>query len=111
MATDPIRARIFGLHELAGRCVNALLQLHYFRSCADGHKHGQTVLANLRDAVAESPSLPLNPDLFCREHSVKVCGMRATSAHAAAFALAKQTWDALRQTTLVAESASKHQDE
>jgi hypothetical protein len=110
MTTNPIRARIFGLHKLAGRCVTALLQLHYFCCCADGHKHGQAALARLRAAVAKSPPLPLNPDPFCREHSVKVCGMRAASAHAAAFALAKQTWDALQQTTLVAETASEHQD-
>jgi hypothetical protein len=99
------------LHRLAGRCLNALLSLHHLRLCGDGDRHGHAALIELRDAVAALPPLPLAEDPFCRDEVITVAGVDATSAHAALWALAEQTWQGTFPVSLGPKTATQHAEE
>jgi hypothetical protein len=87
------------LHDLAIECVNAVLAVAY-QPYRGGFPTAKAALARLRDAVRKIPPLPLANDPFLRQEVVNIEGLRATSAHAAAFALAKRTWDAAQTIVL-----------
>jgi hypothetical protein len=98
-------------HRLAVRCVNAVLRLHHLRHYADGDRHGRAALLELRDAVTEVASLCPAGDPFCRDEVIETAGETATSAHAAALALAQRTWDAVQLTFLQEQARTHHRDE
>jgi hypothetical protein len=88
-----------------------MLRLHHLRHCSDGDRHGHAALIELRDAANELPPLPLTDDPFCRTELVEVAGVIATSAHAAALALAQRTWEDVQMVSLAPGTATQHEDE
>jgi hypothetical protein len=97
------------LHGLATECVNAVLAVTY-QPYLGGFPAAMVALARLKDAVHKIPPLPLADDPFLRQEVVNLEGLRATSAHAAAFALAKRTWDAMQTTVLKPHDSRRCRD-
>ena len=99
------------MHRLAVRCLDIVLQLSFFRYCADGDQHARARLVELRQAVAELPALPLGDDPFCGDALVAVGGISATSTHAAAFLLARHMWNCAHLTSLEISTVTKTEDQ
>jgi hypothetical protein len=109
-ALERERDRLVSLHRQAVRCLNAVLALHAFQFTGDGEARGQKALHELRDALAQAPPSPSANDPFCRDNLVEVAGLQATSAHAAAFAIARRTWSDVELESLNPRSATDHAD-
>jgi hypothetical protein len=88
-----------------------VLRLYHLRRCADGAAHGRAALVALRDAVNELPAPPLADDPFCRDGVIDVAGVRAASAHAAAFAVARRAWAGAALVSLRPAGMTRHRDE
>jgi hypothetical protein len=108
MAKKELRL-VWHLHDLAIECVNAVLAVTY-QPYLGGFRTAKAALASLRDAVRKIPPLPLADDPFFRQEVVNLEGLRATSAHAAAFALAKRTWDAAQTIVLKPKDSRRCRD-
>ena len=96
------------LSRLAVRGINVVIRLHCLPYFFDGMEQAQQALADLEAVVSELSSVALSPDPFCGNNPVDISGIRATSAHAAAFELARLTWDAVQLRSLESVDRTEH---
>jgi hypothetical protein len=96
------------LSRLAVRGINVVIRLHCLPYFFDGMEQAQQALADLEAVVSELSSVALSPDPYCGNNPVDISGIRATSAHAAAFELARLTWDAVQLRSLESVDRTEH---